>query len=187
MSNSEPALRERAWVQRAKGGDTNAFGLLYDANVDGIYRFLYSRTQNRQFSEDLTSKVFLKAWENINSYRYRGHPFRAWLFQIARNTLIDEHRKERDEINIEQVTEISQPSDPVDDRVAINLEVERVVIAMKKLTDEQHQVLMMKLVEGYSTREIARVMHKSSGAVRALQMRALKALQQNLGDEHVET
>src|SRR5262245_49093284 len=69
--------------------DAAAFGELYDRFVDRVYRYLYVRSTNRAEAEDLTEQVFLKAWEAIGRYRWRGRPFVAWLYRLAHNVHID--------------------------------------------------------------------------------------------------
>ncbi|MCB0180374.1 MAG: sigma-70 family RNA polymerase sigma factor, partial [Anaerolineae bacterium] len=97
----ESASQEIELIRQATSGDANAFAGLYDAYVDEVYRFILHRVGNKQTAEDLTSQVFLKAWDNLGRYTMRGLPFGAWLFRIARNTVIDHYRTYKDALPLE--------------------------------------------------------------------------------------
>ena len=85
------SLGERELVARAKE-DPSAFGALYDAYVDKIYNYVYHRVGNHHDSEDLTSRTFYRALNNIHRYTDRGLPFSAWLYRIAHNLVANWHR-----------------------------------------------------------------------------------------------
>ena len=85
---------EVALVRRAKDGDAQAFADLYECHLDQVFRYFYYRLGHREDAEDLTEQTFLRAWQAIGSYDYRGAPFAAWIFRIAHNLLVD-HRHRR--------------------------------------------------------------------------------------------
>ena len=172
---------ETELVKRAIAGEADAFASLYDSHVDGVYRFIYARVSEQATAEDLTSQVFLKAWENLDGYKVGSAPFGAWLFRIARNAVIDHYRTAKNAAPLDALAGTLQTQESkVDETIEVRLEAERVVEAMKRLTEEQQQVLAMKFIEGYSTKEIAQAMGKRQGAIRALQMRGLQALEELL-------
>jgi RNA polymerase sigma-70 factor (ECF subfamily) len=181
QSEEQPLKDERSLVRQARQGDANAFGLLYDAYVDRLYRFIYYRVSDVPLAEDLTSKVFLKAWENLPNYRYQGLSFGAWLFSIARNTVIDHYRTARQEPSLESVGPVTDESIDLERSLNESLQSDALAEALRQLTDEQREVLVLKFIIGYTTEEIARLMKKRPGAVRALQMRGLQALERILG------
>ena len=84
-----PLSDEATLVRQAKTGDSDSFGTLYDAYLERIYRFVYFRVEDQQTAEDITSQVFLKAWENLGRFQIGGTPFLAWLYTIAHNAVID--------------------------------------------------------------------------------------------------
>lgn len=174
-SPSKPQPDERHLVEQAKAGDAQAFGQLYDAAVDRVYRFLFFRVNDVQTAEDLTSLVFLKAWENLHRYQPRG-PFLAWLYSIARNTVIDHYRTHKQTVSLEEAAPMAAPNATPDDVVDLLFEMKTLKAAMRHLTAEQREVLTLKFIAEYDTAQIARQMRKSEGAIRALQMRALQAL-----------
>jgi RNA polymerase sigma-70 factor (ECF subfamily) len=166
---------EQRLVDLAKSGDGEAFARLYEAYFDRVYRFVFFRVSDDQMAEDLAAQVFLKAWENLHRYQPHG-PFLAWLYAIARNTVIDNYRTRKQVVSLEDAGPIFAPDEKLDDRLQLEFEIESVREAMQKLTHEQQEVIALKFIAEYDTAEIARHMGKSEGAVRALQMRALQAL-----------
>jgi len=164
-------------VRQAQRGDETAFAALYENYLDRIYRFLYLNTGNRLEAEDLAAQVFMKAWEKLDSYRERGVPFGAWLFRIARNTLIDQVRARHEAESLEHPDALAlTDGQSVESEVDRRLLGEELARDLRELTAEQRQVIVLRLVEGYSTEEVARALNRRPGAVRGLQMRGLQAL-----------
>lgn len=171
----EPLPDERRLVDLARSGDAEAFGQLYDVYVDRVYRYIFFRVTDEGTAEDLTSQVFLKAWESVKRYRPRG-PFIAWLYTISRNAVIDHYRTRRQTVSLDAAVPVASQDEKLDDHVQLQFEMSTLQEVLQTLTDEQQQVLIMKFIAGFPTDEIAREMKKSEGAIRALQMRALQAL-----------
>ena len=167
-------------VRRAQTGDAGAFGRLYDVSIDRIYRYIYFRVTDAEIAEDLTSEVFLKAWEGLHRYRPSG-AFLAWLYTIARNTVIDHYRTRKQSVSLDEAAPRHDPG--LDDKVDRDHEVKLLQQAMRHLTEEQREVLTLRFIAEMETREIAQRMRRSEGAVRALQMRALQALAKVMGPE----
>lgn len=177
MTKTRQLQREEQVVREAINGEQQAFSLLYDAYVSSIYRFIYMRVEDQQTAEDITSAVFLKAWEKLGGYQQRGLPFRAWLFRIARNAVIDHYRTRKEVAPLEAAANFSDGSErSLSEGVAIKIEAETILALMNKLTEDQRNVLTLKLVHGLNTEEVAQALGKRQGAVRALQMRGLQTL-----------
>ncbi len=173
---SDRPSSELELIQRAVSGDPDAFAALYDFYVEQIYRFVLFRVGNEQTAEDLTSQVFLKAWDNLSSYQIRGLLFRAWLFRIARNSVIDYYRTYKETMPLEpSALTKPDPAAEVGDQVEQRLQAEELRLALQQLTEDQRQVLTLRFIEGLSTEEVANVLGKRQGAIRALQMRGLQA------------
>ncbi len=179
-----PVTDELELVRRSQTGDQEAFACLYDAYVDRIYRYVYFRVADDEIAEDITSHVFLKCWEKLDSYQTGTSPFIAWLYRIARNTVIDHYRTRKVVIPLEDASpvEISQ-EDGIEEKLDLQIKSQELREALQELTPEQQQVLILKFISGFSTPEIARQLGKQQGAVRALQMRALQGLAKSLGVE----
>lgn len=168
--------RQSELVLLAKAGDAEAFGHLYEAYLDRIYRYIYFRVTDEQTAEDLISQVFTKAWENLDRYQPSGRPFIAWLYTIAHNTVIDHYRTRKDTVAIENTLSLASDAPGPDEQVELHFETDNLRGALLTLTPEQQQVVVLKFIAGMTTDEIAAQLHKSAGAIRALQMRALQAL-----------
>ncbi|MCL4395932.1 MAG: sigma-70 family RNA polymerase sigma factor [Chloroflexi bacterium] len=163
---------------RPRALDAQAFGRLYDSNVSKVYRYIYYKVGTAMQAEDLTAQVFMKAWEALDRYRWTQRPFSAWLFRIAHNLVVDHFRTQRDTLSIEGLPfEIDAHAESLDILAQRKLTAAELKKAISRLTDSQQQVIVLKFLEGYSTEETARIMRKDPGAVRALQHRALTALQ----------
>jgi RNA polymerase sigma-70 factor, ECF subfamily len=161
--------------------DADAFGELYDRFLERVYRDLFFRTGSHPEAEDLTEQVFLKAWEAIGRYRWQGRPFLAWLYRLAHNAHIDHVRAQRPTTSLnndQRPIDVASPTASTD--LARTLDAEVLSNALNELTVEQHQVIVMKFIEGLDNEQIAQAMDKREGAIRALQMRALMSLRRVL-------
>ena len=179
-----PLPNERQLVLQAQAGNAEAFGQLYDAYMERIYRFVYFRVEDQQTAEDITSQVFLRAWNNLDRFRLGRTPYLAWLYTIAHNAVIDHYRTRKVTAALEDVR-LSQPdyAEAVENNIDFAVEMQTIKEALQTLTDDQQQVLTLKFIEGMSNDEIARHLGKREGAVRALQMRGLRALAKQLEEK----
>lgn len=167
---------EKACIRRAAKRDARAFAQLYDHFVDKIYRYIYYKTGSRSDAEDLTAQVFLKAWEAIGNYRLTERPFSAWLYRIAHNLVVDYFRMRRETMPLDDVTADEARDADLEDLTQRHLTSEALQRAIRRLTNDQRQVILLRFIEGYSTQEVALIMGKGQGAVRTLQHRALASL-----------
>ena len=181
-----PLANERQLVLQAQAGNSEAFGYLYDAYMERIYRFVYFRVEDQQTAEDITSQVFLKAWSNLDRFSFNRTPYLAWLYTIAHNAVIDHYRTRKVTTALDDV-QLSQPdhSEIVENEIDLTVEMQSVKTALQALTDDQQKVLTLKFIEGMSNNEIARHLGKREGAIRALQMRGLQALARQLEEKMV--
>jgi RNA polymerase sigma-70 factor (ECF subfamily) len=166
---------EARLVRRAKSGDSEAFAQLYDACVERVYRYVFFRVTDEDLAEDLTSQVFLKAWENLDRYKTDGSPFVAWLYTIARNLVIDHYRTHKETVPLEDVVAITDHRTP-DEEVEGRFDLQAMRDALQFLTEDQQQALILKFIAGLPNESIAKMMNKREGAIRALQMRGLQTL-----------
>lgn len=183
--NTRPVEKrvEQDLVRRARHGDSDAFGELYESTVNRVYRYVYYRVMDDQTAEDLTSAVFLKAWEHLPAYKESTSPFIAWLYTIAHNTVIDHYRTHRQDTHLDEISALPDRDPLPHEQCEVRADVQSLRRALHRLTDEQREVVTMKMIEGQSTDEIAARLRKTPGATRALQMRALQALSKILQTE----
>jgi RNA polymerase sigma-70 factor, ECF subfamily len=174
---------EAELVERASKHDQSAFAELYNTYVDRIYKYVHYKVGNAADAEDLCEQVFLKAWEAIGRYKWCGYPFSSWLYKLAHNLVVDHYRTRRDPMPLNDL--LYTPLEPADPENALRttVEAEEINQAVAQLTGEQRHVIQLKFVEGYSNFEIAEMMNKKEGAIRALQYRALRSLQGILQSE----
>jgi len=165
-------------VERAAGGDFEAFGELYSIYLDRIYRYVFYQIKDKMAAEDTTEEIFVKAWKAIDSCKGKEQTFLPWLYRIAHNYVIDIFRSKQKElvVEMETVAEISDHRPGVE----IELEHQQLLDMITSLPQNQRQVIILKFIEGLDNREIGQIMHKNQGAIRVLQMRALAALRQRL-------
>lgn len=167
-------------VRRAQAYEEDALKTLYETYYPRIYGYAFLQMGDVQAAEDLASDVMLKMLESIRSYKFKGLPFGAWVFRIARNRLIDLHRrrKRRGEVDLSETlaSTLASPQSLAE----LALERGQLQVAMKHLTEEQRQVIVLKFIQGFDNRSIGRIMGRSEGAIKSLQHRALNALRRVL-------
>jgi RNA polymerase sigma-70 factor (ECF subfamily) len=176
----DTALNEATLIWFSQRGDRDAFASLYDMYRHGIHRYILIRVADPELAADLTSMVFLKAWENFNTFRLGRSLFAAWLYRIAHNAVIDHYRTRNTVVSLEEVTSMKLSyTDEVDKKIDLQILTQGLIEGLKGLTSTQKEVLILRFIFGFTTPEIARSLNKQQGAVRALQMRGLKRLAQH--------
>lgn len=179
-SEVDEADRERliALVELARGGDKEAFGLLFDHYHPSVYRFIYYRTRSQTLAEDLASETFFRALRSMNNFRWQGKDFGAWLMTIARNLTTDHFKAGR--TRLEQTTEDMGVHDDAtegpDVAVLASLTNEVLLTALQQLPKEQQECLIMRFLQSMSIAETAQVLGRSEGAIKQLQLRGVRNL-----------
>jgi RNA polymerase sigma-70 factor (ECF subfamily) len=134
--------------------------------------------QDHGLAEDLTGEVFTRMVASLPDYRLRGIPFRAWLYRIARNLVVDHYRRESGRVSVplshvESTGETgSNPASIIEQKLTL----ERVQRALAKLDPSQQEVVVLRFLLGLSLREVALNLGKTVAAVKSLQHRGLKAV-----------
>ncbi len=168
---------EDALIRRAQALEPGALAEIYDRFFDAIYRYLYLRVGHRADAEDLTEQVFLKMLDAIPGYRSRGVPFSTWLYRIAHNLVIDRfRRRSRQAVELsDQLQDRGLHSDP--EAMLQSSEVrQELYAAIRQLTDEQRQVIILRFIENLEVQQVAQIMKRRPGAIHAMQHRALASL-----------
>lgn len=184
MSNEN----ESELIAQAKE-DPEAFGLLYERYVSRIYRYIYYRTGNHQDAEDLTAKAFYRALKYLPRYVDRGAPFAAWLYRIAHNVVANwlRDRSRHPVVALDAVTLSSEErfephniTEALEDR-------EFLLKAVRRLSPDRQELLILKFIEGMTNAEIGDVMGRTEGAIKSLYHRTLVALRADLIPEKSTT
>jgi len=181
--DSDDVLAEWDIVRRAQEYDEPAVEALYQKYYPKIYNYAFMQMGDAQASEDLASDVMLKMIESMHKYTFRGLPFGAWVFRIARNRLIDLHRRRRRRGEVDLSGTLSSALASPQVLAERALERGQIQVALKHLTDEQRQVIVLKFIQGFDNRSIGKIMGRSEGAIKSLQHRALGALRRLLYQE----
>jgi len=164
-------------IEDAKRHDVEALSHLYDEFFDKIYRYIFIRVRSKEVAEDLSSQTFLRLLEKISDFTWRGSGFSAWLFRIANNLVIDWFRVNKE---VSKEIEVEDEKASTEYSVITNESFKEVILALKTLTDNQQQVIILRLVSGLTCRETAEVLDLSEANVRTLQYRALTATREEL-------
>jgi RNA polymerase sigma-70 factor (ECF subfamily) len=164
------------WVRRATERDPDAFAQLYDHYANAIYRYCAFQVPRPADAEDLTTQVFLRAWQAIDRYRVTERPFSAWLYRIARNAAVDYHRAASRHVPLPD--EADWPSGNAEPAALVEGAEMTAALqrALGQLRAEERQVILLRFIEGLSHDQVAAVTGKSVGALRILQHRTLKKL-----------
>jgi RNA polymerase sigma-70 factor (ECF subfamily) len=158
------------------------FGDIYDQYIEKIYRFVYLKVNSKEIAEDITSKVFLKGWENYQ-ISAQGKLVPVWknpgafLYQIARNCVVDHYReKGRTKIvSADLVPNMSQP-DNLHEKAVASVEIETIKTAILGLKKDYQDVIICHYIEDMPISQVAQIMKKSEGAVRVMLHRGLTEL-----------
>jgi RNA polymerase sigma-70 factor (ECF subfamily) len=158
--------------------DPARFAELYQANFHRVYAYISSRVHERHEAEDITSEVFHEALAHIREYEYRGVPFIAWLMRIAAHAITDRWKKSSRE-------ELLADDDPDEGHHAATLERRALLNQLvDELPQDQRLIVVRRFIEQRSIRDIATELHRSEGAIKQLQFRALQTLRTLMRSHH---
>lgn len=163
--------------------DPEAYVALYDMYVKQIYRFVYFKVGGREEAEDITSEVFLKAWQYLQDNR-EVKSFSGLLYKMARNAIIDLYRKrtsQPESLIIDTEFDIAS-SENLGLGVEAKIEHERILTGLKKLKQEYQEVLTLRYVDQLSIDEIADIIGKGAISIRVTIHRAIKKLKEVTGE-----
>jgi RNA polymerase sigma-70 factor (ECF subfamily) len=174
-------------VTLAQRGDVQAVGRLYDQHHEALFRYIWVRVGENQLAEDMTGDVFMRMLDALPRFRPTDVPFRAWLYRIARNMIVDHFRKVKSH-SVEPLQESHAEIDSEDNpalTVEQKLSSERLHQALESIDEVQREVVSLRFFAGLSLEETATALEKTEAAVKALQHRGLAALRQALSEGKV--
>ncbi len=171
-----------ALVDLARDGDAEAFGQLYDHYNPAVYRFVYFKVGTSALAEDLTSETFFRALRSVAGFQWQGKDFGAWLMTIARNLVIDHYKSGRTrlETSTDDFSGHEGATESPEAEVLSGLTAEIVRSALTLLPAEQQECLVLRFLNGSSIAETALALGRSEGAVKQLQLRAIRNLAKKL-------
>ncbi|MCB0760021.1 MAG: sigma-70 family RNA polymerase sigma factor [Flavobacteriales bacterium] len=169
-------MTEKELIERAQH-DRRAFGVIYEAHFEGLFRFVLKRVSDRQLTSDLVSQTFVKAMLSLNTYTYTGVPIKAWLYRIAINE-VNMYFRENKRVHHVQLSEslISGLSQELEESGIRQMQFERVVASLNTLEEQEVLLIELRFFEGMRFREMAEVLGSSEDAVKMKTHRVLKRL-----------
>jgi RNA polymerase sigma-70 factor (ECF subfamily) len=168
-------------IHRARQGDPDAIAALYRHHVDAIHRYIGYRVSDTAAAEDLTADVFLRMVEGLPRYHQNGAPFEAWLYRIAAARVADYYRRRKRRPQ-ESLTETEPDrAELPEGRLQNEEEQSALRTALRLLSAEQQDVLLLRFVERKSHAEVAALLGKSVSAIKSTQHRALNRLAELMG------
>ncbi len=180
-SNKYVDLDERQLIELARS-EPDAFGELYERNVERIYRYIYYRVGNEADAEDLTARTFHQALASISRYVDRGAPFAAWLYRIAHNLVANHHRsgKRWQLASLEDQELLGKPADAPEPAAETQERASALWAAIRRQPEERQRLLILKFADCLSNDEIGRLMGRTESSIKSLYFRTLKALRADL-------
>lgn len=169
-------------IRLAREGNSEAFSFLYNLNVTRIYNYIFYRIGSEDDAEDITSRVFYRAFGHIKTYEDKGIPFSAWLYRIAHNLIANFHRdrQRRKEVSLDDQPEMPHRVDLPETWIEKKQEMDFLLKGMRRLAPDRQQLILLKYLEDLSNAEIAVIMGRTEGAIKSLYHRALLALKDEM-------
>jgi len=160
-------------------GNKEEFGRLYDWYVRKIYDFIYYKTHHKETAEDITSRVFIKALEKIDTFDNSRGFFSAWIYQIARNAVIDFYRTKKGDIGIDDIWDLVG-NDNLERDIDVRQKLKSVEDYLKKLKSEQREIIMLRVWQEMPYKEIAEIIGKSEGSCKMMFSRTINELRKEV-------
>ena len=182
-------IKEKALLYRAHAGDRGAAGTLYENYYRDIYSYIFYRVNHPSTAEDLSAEVFVRMIRELPGFMGQGKPFISWLYQLAKKVIQDYQINAKELITAKNITgdqsngktrSSNGRSHASSDEQALGCFQQ----ALQHLTDTHKEIIIHRFVEGRSVSDIADLLNQSEGAVRTLQLSALRSLEEALGKEN---
>ena len=163
------------------------FSHIFDKHIDKIYRFIFLKVNSQDVAQDLTSETFLRCWEKYRQNQERIENINAFLYQIARNLVIDHYReKGKNQVFSAEDTPIIDPREDVGQKATLNLDVEQIKVSLVNLKEDYQNVIIWHYLDDLPIKEVSLMLDRSEEATRVLLHRALNALRDQLKIESKE-
>lgn len=182
LNDLRPDFDEQALVERAKEGDQQALAQLYERYLPRVYRYVAARLTAAEDAEDVTATVFLRMVDALSRYQWRGLPFGAWLFRIARNELASFHRRAQYRVADPLDEGLRDPAPGAPGNVEEAERLAAVREAISQLPPAQREVVELRFMAGLSIADTAKVLGKSETNVKVLQYKGVRRLQRLLAE-----
>ena len=158
-------VNEQKAIQECHKGHFESFAVVYDLYVKKIYNFVYFRTHHKETAEDVTSQIFIKALKNVQSYSEAQGSFSSWLYAIARNTLIDHYRTQRNSVDVDDIWDLKDSTN-IEKDTDTKFALEKIQKYLLLLPHSQREIIIMRLWDQLSYKEIADITKKSEASLK---------------------
>ncbi len=161
------------------------FSLIYDQYISKIYRFVYLKVSSQETAEDITSRVFTKAWESYQKASQSIQNMNAFLYRIASNMVIDHYRQreKRQTISTEHIGQLADDRTSIHEKAVFNADMDAIKAALANVKQEYQDIIIWHYLEDMPTEEIALLTGKPAGTVRVMIHRGLEMLKDQLVQE----
>ncbi len=173
-------IDEKKIIDDCKNGDLEKFSELYDVYVEKIYRFIFYKTSHKETAEDLTSTTFMKALKAIARFNGKKGTFQAWLFRIARNTVIDFYRTKKNLVNIDDVWELGHTPDTLN-ALSTQDDLNKAREYLAKLSPRQREIVILRIWDNMPYKQIAEIVNETEANCKMIFSRTIKKMRDNLG------
>lgn len=170
---------EQKIIEQCKNGNFDGFDGFYGEYLEKIYRFIYYRTRHKETAEDLASRTFIKAFENIKKFDPKKGSFSAWIYCIARNNMIDHYRSKKDAVDIADFWGFGLDEN-IGQRFDNKEKLKEVGEYLKLLDKIQREVVIMRVWDNLSYREISQVIGKNEAHCKVIFSRAINKLREKI-------
>ena len=157
--------------------DPDNFEGLYEKYVRKIFNFIYYKTHHKETAEDLTSETFMKALKNFSAFKKEKGSFSSWIYSIARNTVIDFYRTKKSHLNIEDIWDLTEDGDILQD-LDTKMKLKEARKYLKNFSAEHREIVLLRVWEGMSYKEIAQITGKDEVNCRVIFSRTISSLRQ---------
>ena len=157
------------------------YSKIYDQYIAKIYRFIFIKVNSQEIAEDLASETFLRGWERLKELDGKIDNLPAFLYQIARNLVVD-HYREKNNTNLVSAdsSQIADPRNDLGEKVAFDSDLRIILATMTGLSDDYREVINLHYLDDLSIKETAQILNRPEGTVRVMIHRALKELREQL-------
>jgi len=157
------------------------YSKIYDQYIAKIYRFIFIKVNSQEIAEDLASETFLRGWERLKELDGKIDNLPAFLYQIARNLVVDHYREKNNTTLVSaDSNQIADPRNDLGEKVAFDSDLRIILATMTGLSDDYREVINLHYLDDLSIKETAQILNRPEGTVRVMLHRALKELREQL-------
>lgn len=178
--DSNPQESDLELLSRIKSGQTQLFGEVYDRYSRRLYKYVYNRVPSKQAAEDILSDVFFKALKSIAKARADHGSLAPWLYRIAANAIADHYRGRKPTVDLESAYDLDSGED-VSQRARLSESEFQARRMLESLDDRQREIVIMRLWDGLSYKEITEITGLQEGNCKVIFSRAMSALRESYG------